>query len=135
MKLRRPLSQSHGEPMVPLIDVVCFLLVFALLIGRRDATTPVDVAPPVSLAGVDLPGGGATLAIGPLGQLALDGEGIEVQAAVALLGDRLSADPSLRIRLQADQATPLRHVLPLLDDISAAGARDVVLVVTPEVPQ
>ena len=47
MNLRRPSRSAQGEPTTALIDVVFFLLVFFMLIGRMDATAPFDVAPPL----------------------------------------------------------------------------------------
>jgi len=35
------------------------------------------------------------------------------------------------VRLNADRAAPLRHVLPLAAEIEGLGAREVVLVLTP----
>ena len=46
MKLARPARAAHSETIVALIDVVFFLLVFFMLIGRMDATAPFDVLPP-----------------------------------------------------------------------------------------
>ncbi len=131
MRLHRPPPRARPETIVALIDVVFFLLVFFMLIGRMDATAPFDLIPPVGTTGSDMPAGGLTLSVGADGALALDGT-IRTQAEVlATLADRLAASPDLLIRVNADAATELRHVLPLVGQIEAAGARDVVLVVTP----
>ena len=42
MKLARPTRAQHSETIIALIDVVFFLLVFFMLIGRMDATAPFD---------------------------------------------------------------------------------------------
>ncbi|MFD2853819.1 ExbD/TolR family protein [Seohaeicola zhoushanensis] len=75
MKLTRRAPAQHGETIVALIDVVFFLLIFFMLIGRMDATAPFDVIPPVAASGSDMPAGGATLSIAADGALALDGAG------------------------------------------------------------
>ena len=43
MKLSRPKRDQQSETIIALIDVVFFLLVFFMLIGRMDATAPFDV--------------------------------------------------------------------------------------------
>ena len=68
-RLRRPVRQTPPETLIALVDVVFFLLVFFMLIGRLDATAPFRVTPPVSELGTDLPGGGATVSVAADGTL------------------------------------------------------------------
>ena len=134
LKLRRadPGGNPVGDAILPLIDVVFFLLIFFMLVGRMDATAPFDVTPPQATIGKALPAGGATLVIASDGRIALDGLERERAAAVSELSEAIGASPELRIRVQADGAAPLRHVLPLVAELEAAGAKDIVLVVPPE---
>lgn len=131
MKLTRRAPPQHGETIVALIDVVFFLLIFFMLIGRMDATAPFDVAPPVAASGSDMPAGGATLSVAADGALALDGGAISRGDLEAALKARLAGDPELRLRVNAHRDAELRHVLPLVGAAEAMGVRDVVLVVTP----
>ncbi len=134
MRLRRPIPRRRPETIVALIDVVFFLLVFFMLIGRMDATAPFAVTPPTGLSGSDMPAGGATLSIAATGGLAVDGVPLGRAAALARLADRIAAEPGLLVRLNADRDTALRLLLPLLGAVEALGARDVALVVTPSPP-
>lgn len=132
MRLNRPAPRPQHETIVPLIDVVFFLLVFFMLVGRLDATSPFELAPPVAQTGMDMPGGGATLTVSPDGQLAVDGTAMPQPQALDLLATRLAAQPGLFIRVNAHRDAELRRVLPLLATLEAIGARDVALVVTPD---
>ena len=134
MKLTRPPRRQAPETIIALIDVVFFLLVFFMLIGRMDATAPFEVLPATAQTGTDLPAGGATLAVGADGALALDGSDVTEADLLARLADRLGAEPELTIRVNAHRDALLQDLLPLVGRIEAAGARDVVLVVTPERP-
>lgn len=125
--LRRPPRPPQRETIAPLIDAAFFLLVFALLAGRMDATAPFEVLPPVSTAGTPLPQGGATVSIAADGSMALDGVAMATDAVQAALIE--AAVPFVRIN--ADAAAPLRHVLPLVAALEAAGPSRVALVVTP----
>ena len=131
MKLTRRKPSPESESIVALIDVVFFLLVFFMLIGRMDATAPFDVSPPVAQSGKDMPAGGATVAISASGALALDGEELGRAELETTLADMLAGDDSLRVRINAHRDAELRHVLPLVGWAEGIGVRDVVLVVTP----
>ena len=132
MKLNRPARRQHPETIIALIDVVFFLLVFFMLIGRMDATSPFDVMPAHAVTGADMPAGGATLSIGAEGELALDGTVVDRGDALERIAAMLAEDPALLIRVNAHRDAQLRELLPLVARIEALGARDVMLVVTPE---
>jgi biopolymer transport protein ExbD len=134
MRLRRPDDKPQPETIVALIDIVFFLLVFFILIGRMDATAPFDVIPPTAHSGSDLPAGGMTIAVDSDGSLALDGAVLERGTVLGKAEARLLSDPDLLMRINADQAAPLRFVLPLISDLEALGYKDVVLIVTPNPP-
>lgn len=131
MKLNRPPKRQHPETIVALIDVVFFLMVFFMMIGRMDATAPFEVIPPLGFTGADMPAGGLTISISEDGILALDGNAIAHADLAAAITKRLEAEPALLIRINADKAAKLRNILPLVGEIEQLGARDVVLVVTP----
>jgi len=132
MKLARPTRRATPETIIALIDVVFFLLVFFMLIGRMDATAPFDVTPATATSGSDMPGGGATIAVGAGGGLALDGLELEQAGLLDVLAERLTHAPALLVRVNAHRDAELRRILPLVAKIKELGARDVVLVVTPE---
>lgn len=134
MKLTRPPRRQHPETIVALIDVVFFLLVFFMLIGRLDASAPFAVLPPVGVTGIDLPAGGITVSISPDGALALDGIAIEREALANAITDRLVRTPEMLIRVNADKTTALSHVLPIVSALEQLGAKDVALIVTPSPP-
>jgi len=131
-RLYRPAQKRPAETIVALVDVVFFLLVFALLIGRMDATAPFDLTPPEAASGVDMPSGGLTAAVSANGDLALNGEPMSRTALLRAAERAIGASPKIRLRINADGRTALRHVLPLAGDLKEVGVREVVLVVTPD---
>lgn len=134
MRLSRPVRRTPPETIIALIDVVFFLLVFFMLIGRMDATSPFEVRPPTAMTGADMPAGGATLSVGSDGALALDGAALDRAAALTGLRDALADTPDLLVRINAHRDTVMADLLPLVAEIDALGARDVMLVVTPKAP-
>ena len=134
MKLNRKETRVPQETIIALIDVVFFLLVFFMIVGRMDATSPFEIVPPVSMSGTDLPGGGVMIAVGRDGQIAIDGSDVARSAVVERLKGALAEQPDVQIRLNAHREAALRHILPLVGKLEAAGATNIVLVVTPNVP-
>jgi biopolymer transport protein ExbD len=134
MRLTRPPRRQHPETIVALIDVVFFLLVFFMLIGRLDASAPFAIVPPVGTTGTDLPAGGITVSISTDGALALDGVAMDRDALAVAIADRLVRSPDVLIRVNADKTTQLSHVLPIVSALEQLGAKDVALIVTPSGP-
>ncbi|MFK7837117.1 MAG: ExbD/TolR family protein [Sulfitobacter sp.] len=132
MKLRRPPARQAPETIIALIDVVFFLLVFFMRIGRMDATAPFEVTPPTAMTGTDMPAGGITLSVSESGTMAVDGRATNTPLQDIL--SQLANDPATLVRINAHHATELRHILPLIAELEAAGAREVALVVTPANP-
>lgn len=134
MNLTRPERRQHPETIIALIDVVFFLLVFFMLIGRMDATSPFEVLPATAQTGSDMPAGGATVSVGADGTLALDGTAQSRDALLKALDQKLMKTPDLLIRVNAHRDAIMADLLPLVANIEALDARDLVLVVTPEAP-
>lgn len=103
MKLARRPRRRAPETIVALIDVVFFLLVFFMLVGRMDATAPFDVLPPLASGGADMPGGGVTLSVSSEGVLALDGVLRDRAEVLRALAEVLARDPDTLVRINADR--------------------------------
>jgi biopolymer transport protein ExbD len=134
MRLARPARRTPPESIIPLIDVVFFLLVFFMLIGRMDATAPFEVTPATAMSGTDMPGGGVTLSVSASGDLALDGTALTAPAVLQQTAQLVANAPATLIRINAHRDAELAFVLPLVAQIEAQGAQKIVLVVTPDAP-
>ena len=134
MRLNRPANRPEGETIVALIDVIFFLLVFFMLVGRMDATAPFEVLPPLAETGTDMPAGGIVISVGQEGRIAFGGGEVPRDALAERLAPLIGSDDSLPVRIQAHGATELRFILPLVAEIETLGARDVSFVVTPAQP-
>lgn len=128
--LERPPKPRMTEPVIVLVDVVFFLLVFFMLISRLDATAPFEVAPPIAVTGSDMPGGGVTVSIAVDGALAVDGVSVAEDDWLQK-AQSITADDRTLIRVNSHADAELRHVLPVLAALEKAGLGEVVVVVTP----
>ncbi len=134
MRLERVDHRPASEPVIALIDVVFFLLVFFMLVARLDATAPFDVVPPAAVSGRNLPAGGVTLSIAKDGALAVNGQEVAPEDWLQAVRTAQTRDGAVRIGINAHRDVALRHVLPLVDALEAAALGEVVLVVTPPAP-
>jgi biopolymer transport protein ExbD len=132
MKLKPPKRRAMPETIVALIDVVFFLLIFFMLIGRMDASSPFEVEPSISITGADMPGGGTTLSVSENGKFALDGMPIDKIAIEKEVKKALKKDGNLLLRINAHKNAELRHVLPIIAKLEKLGLKDIIIVVTPE---
>lgn len=129
MRLARPSAGPPRDPIVPLIDIVFFLLVFFLLVGRFDVTSPFDRQPARASSGDDLAAGGAQVHLAEDGRIALGDELLGLSDLAARLRAQVRQQPDLRVSVHADGRARTGAVLPLLAELEAAGIGDVVLVV------
>lgn len=132
MKLKRRAKRQTPETIIALIDVVFFLLVFFMLIGRMDATAPFEVTPAQASTGADMPSGGSTISIGASGEISLDAVAVSLSDMMDAVETILAENPEMLIRINAHREALLGTVLPMVGELETLGARDVVLVVTPE---
>ncbi|WP_294221655.1 biopolymer transporter ExbD [uncultured Shimia sp.] len=129
--LSRPQRRTPSEPIIALIDVVFFLLVFFMLVARLDASAPFEVIPPNATSGRDMPGGGVTVSIARDGRIAVNGTAYDAEAWLAKTKQAAQRDQATILRVNAHRTTPLRFVLPVTEALDAAAIGEVVLVVTP----
>jgi len=132
--LRRPPAPARGEPVIVLVDVTFFLLVFFMLVARFDATAPFEMRPPAARSGSDMPAGGITLSVAANGALAVDGRPVAPAGWLEAVREAAGAQTGqmTRVRINAHRDAQLRHVLPLLARLESAALGETVLVVTPE---
>lgn len=77
MRLRRRMSPSEGENVLPLINVVFLLLVFFMVAGALERADIYDVEPPQSASEAETDAGENVLLMASDGRLALDGVALD----------------------------------------------------------
>lgn len=131
MRLNRRYNRPVQEPILALIDVVFFLLVFFMLVARLDASAPFEVLPPIATTGQEMPGGGVTLSIAQDGTMAINGNTVTQESWLAVLNEAQAVGGATLIRINAHRSVALRHVLPVIETLEAASLGETILVVTP----
>jgi biopolymer transport protein ExbD len=118
---RRPLVG-----LTPLIDVVFILLVFFMLVSSFADWRTITVAPPLA-AGDRRQGlaGAVLVEVQGAGRIRLSGEGLALAQIAARLRPMLLDAPDRRFVIKTDERVPLQDLVDVLDQLAAAGARDI----------
>jgi len=123
----------RAEPLLPMIDVVFFLIVFFMMVSHFAAPEPFAVTAPVAGADAAVAGDGA-IYVSAAGVVAVRGDGgvLEGEAAVAALAARCGGGACGAVLVHADAAAPAAVVAGLLPRLAAAGLSDLRLVTVRE---
>lgn len=110
---------------VPMIDIMMFLLVFFVVISvRMIAGTGIDMDLPGSATTQDLKSSTITIGVSKTGDIVVDGKTVSPDA----LKDRLVAlkrDKPVDVVLAGDKDVPLQVLLKVMDSVRGAGISQV----------
>ena len=133
MILRRRERQRARIEIIPMIDVVFFLLVFLMMASLSMTVNrglPVNL--PRAATGTTPPAEAAAITVARDGQAYLDREPV----TRAVLGERLrglvGANPTLAIVITADEAVAHGHVVDVLDEVRTAGVLRMAIGIRPQ---
>jgi biopolymer transport protein ExbD len=123
--------------LLPLLDVVFLLLaVLVLSVSRLVRSYAVPVNLPQAATGIEEQAPTVLLlSVLADGRYALAGEVLELTELERRVAERLGADPSVQVLVQADRAAQHGAVATLLDRVRLSGGGRVLLVATPEGPK
>jgi biopolymer transport protein ExbD len=122
VQLRPRRERRPSEHVVPLINVVFLLLVFFMLTGRLAAPPALDLELPVDTSPVPETQASSTDETPPM--LSIDADGVLALGARRVDPTELAsalADPPELLALRADARVPARLLVPVLEQLEAAG--------------
>jgi biopolymer transport protein ExbD len=135
MNLRLRERRRARIEIIPMIDVVFFLLVFFMMASLSMTVyrgLPVNL--PRAATGTTPPAETAAITVAPDGQAYLDREPV----TRAALGERLrrlvGANPSVAIIITADEAVAHGRVVDVLDEVRGAGVTRMAIAIRPDAP-
>jgi biopolymer transport protein ExbD len=135
MNLRLRERRRARIEIIPMIDVVFFLLVFFMMASLSMTVyrgLPVNL--PRAATGATPPAETAAITVAPDGQAYLDREPV----TRAALGERLrrlvGANPSVAIVITADEAVAHGQVVDVLDEVRGAGVTRMAIAIRPDAP-
>jgi biopolymer transport protein ExbD len=118
-------SDRPRVEVIPMIDIMMFLLVFFVVISvRMIAGTGIDMDLPGSATTQDLKSSTITIGVSKAGEIVVDGKSVSPDA----LKDRLVAlksDKPVDVVLAGDKDVPLQTLLKVMDSVRGAGITQV----------
>lgn len=129
MRFRRTLAEPE-EPLelnlIPLIDVIMFLLIFFISTTTFVEDTGVEVDKPQAASAQQLDKNSILIAITAQSQIVYGGREIGI-AGVRPLVTRLSTKEEMPVIIQADTAAPAGILVRVIDEAKLGGAKNVSL--------
>ncbi len=120
---------SHLD-IAPLIDIVFLLLVFFMLTSTFMVPEAIDLELPESKSAQVSDITPIVVSLNEVGQLALNGERIELEQLRAAVEPLIKQNADAPITLKSDASTRVQQLLHVMDEIRAAGGTDVALATT-----
>lgn len=117
---------SHLD-IAPLIDIVFLLLVFFMLTSTFMVPEAIELELPASSSATVTDITSILVSLDRTGQLALNGERIELEQLRGAIEPLLEVGADAAITLKSDARTEVQQLLAVMDEIRAAGGTDVAL--------
>ncbi len=109
-------------PLVPLIDVLVMLVLFAFVTMRFSQNATLNITlPKVETAGKNAFTGNVTIAIDSKGQIAFNGRNIADEALLGLLEQVKNISRDIPVLIKADETTQLKKLAFVMDACRKAG--------------
>ncbi len=121
-------SRIHAHlDIAPLIDIVFLLLVFFMLTSTFMVPEAIELELPESGSATVIEVTPIIVALNASGQLALNGEMMQLEALRAAIEPLIRQDTDAAITLKSDAQTEVQQLLKVMDEIRAAGGENVAL--------
>lgn len=125
MNFRNFRSKKAPEFMIiPLIDVIFFLLVFFMMNSLQTTTQrAMAVQLPQAASAEAMAQLPVVITVDMSGHIMVDGNSISYENAATLFKEKIAANPQLAVVLQADQRTAHGQVAAVMDMLKQAGVK------------
>ncbi|NLM38928.1 MAG: biopolymer transporter ExbD [Firmicutes bacterium] len=130
IRFERPRRKSSGPNIVPLIDVIFFLLIF-FMVFYNVSSTPLgmDVELPQAVTGAPQNGQTFEVSVRADGSFYVAGRKVSGPELRAQVQQSLLSNPDLFVIVKADKQARYEHVVNCLDHIRAVGGHKLGLAV------
>ena len=136
MILRRRVRKRARIEIIPMIDVVFFLLVFFMMASLSMTVyrgLPVNL--PRATSGSTPPAESAAITVSRDGQAYLDRQPVTREVLGQRLRGLVGANPLVAIIITADEAAMHGRVVDVLDEVRTAGVTRMAIAIRPEAPR
>jgi biopolymer transport protein ExbD len=125
MRFERPVRNSRGVPIVPMIDILFIVLIFLIVsttFKKPRTVLPIELPTVREVASTEVIDERSVLAVDKDGRITLDSLVVpDAQLLDAYLKAFLKENPGRKLELEADKQIPLEKLLGVWDALTRAG--------------
>lgn len=124
--MKRRVDEETGEiDLTPMLDVVFILLIFFIVTSVFVTEAGIDVTKPDASTSESKKGDLILIAVGPSGDIWMDGDQVDPRFIRSRFELRLADAPNSAVIIQADAAADNEHVMLILEAAREANISDV----------
>ena len=121
-----PAGEAADEPhSTPMWDVVCILLIFFLVTANFIKDPGLEINRPDSETAEITENAAILIAIGPAGEIYMDGRRIDVRQVKANVIRLMAENPQGAVVMQADEKATAEKIIAVMDEVREAGVIDI----------
>lgn len=113
---------------VPLIDVVFFLIFYFLVAGSVQQLAIIPIDPPMAESGKVVEEGPAVFTFGRYDEILFNDEPVEGQAIAPIVKRAVKENPERIITVKMDATLPASRLIDAIDQLKEGGAKNLSLV-------
>ena len=129
---RRRHTDSTEETTIdltPMLDIVFIMLIFFIVTTSFVKEVGVTINRPAATTGTPQEGNNIVVAITPEGTIYVDGDTVDLRALRPRLERMRASNPEGAVVIQADRAADVGELIPVMDQVRAAGIKQIAVAV------
>ena len=113
--------------LTPMLDIVFIMLIFFIVTATFVKETGIDVEKPVATMEEKKPLASILVAVSADGEIWVEGREVETGALRGVIAKLFAENPKGSMSIQADEESPARLIVDIVDEARAAGVEDIIV--------
>ena len=118
-------EEAEEPNITPMLDVVFILLIFFIVTENFIKDTGLEINRPDSETAEITENAAILIAIGPAGEIYMDGRRIDVRQVKANVIRLMAENPQGAVVMQADEKATAEKIIAVMDEVREAGVIDI----------
>ena len=123
--ISQAVEEAEEPNITPMLDVVFILLIFFIVTANFIKDPGLEINRPDSETAEITENAAILIAIGPAGEIYMDGRRIDVRQVKANVIRLMSENPQGAVVMQADEKATAEKIIAVMDEVREAGVIDI----------
>ena len=129
--ISQAVEEAEEPNITPMLDVVFILLIFFIVTANFIKDPGLEINRPDSETAEITENAAILIAIGPAGEIYMDGRRIDVRQVKANVIRLMAENPQGAVVMQADEKATAEKIIAVMDEVREAGVIDCLLYTSP----